>query len=259
MKTALVLSAGGMFGAYQAGVWKALAPVFQPDLVVGASIGALNGWTIAGGCSPQRLIDFWLGLQALGQHRWRMPPRWRDGLLDSDQAYKTIDEICNEFQPRVDFGLVATDTLRLRPVLFCSPEVTCLHLKASAAMLGFFSQQRINGRLFSDGGLLDAMPVWAAVEMGAQRVIAVNVLPRMPGFVVNTVVGAVRLLTPYRVPALPRSIEVIRIEAAANLGPPRDAIYWTRENAARWIRQGEADAQSVIESGRLGWAGLVKE
>ena len=252
MKTALVLSAGGMFGAYQAGVWKALAPVFQPDLVVGASIGALNGWTIAGGCAPQRLIDFWLGLKALGQHRWRIPPRLHDGILDSAPAYQTIEEICGEFQPRVDYGVVATDTFRLRPVLFRSPGVTSLHLTASAAMLGIFSQQRINGRLFSDGGLLDAMPVWAAVEMGAQRVIAVNVLPRLPGFLVNTLVGAVRMLAPYRVPALPPSVEVIRIDAAISLGSPRDAIYWTRENAARWIAQGEADAGAVIKSGRLG-------
>ena len=41
--TALVLSAGGMYGAYQAGAWRVLAERFQPDLIVGASIGAVNG------------------------------------------------------------------------------------------------------------------------------------------------------------------------------------------------------------------------
>ena len=39
---ALVLSAGGLFAAYQAGVYKALWPHWKPDLVVGASAGALN-------------------------------------------------------------------------------------------------------------------------------------------------------------------------------------------------------------------------
>jgi len=57
--TALVLSAGGMYGAYQAGAWKELADVFRPDLVVGASIGALTGWAIAGGCEPEELIARW--------------------------------------------------------------------------------------------------------------------------------------------------------------------------------------------------------
>ena len=58
-KTALVLSAGGMFGAYQAGAWRELSACFQPDMVVGTSVGALNGWVIAGGCPPEELIRFW--------------------------------------------------------------------------------------------------------------------------------------------------------------------------------------------------------
>src|SRR5437667_282201 len=57
-RTALVLSGGGMFGAWQAGAWKALASRFQPDLVVGASVGSLNGYAIAGGASGQALCDF---------------------------------------------------------------------------------------------------------------------------------------------------------------------------------------------------------
>ena len=71
--TALVLSAGGMFGAYQAGAWKALAPVLQPDLVVGTSAGSLNGWAIAGGCTPQELIDIWLDpdMEKMMRVRWR--------------------------------------------------------------------------------------------------------------------------------------------------------------------------------------------
>ena len=59
VKTALVLSAGGMFGAYQAGAWKELSPYFQPDVVVGTSVGALNGWTIAGGVAPDELLRYW--------------------------------------------------------------------------------------------------------------------------------------------------------------------------------------------------------
>ena len=48
---ALVLSAGGQWGAWEAGAWKVLSQTFQPDLIVGASVGAWNGWAIAGGCS----------------------------------------------------------------------------------------------------------------------------------------------------------------------------------------------------------------
>ena len=66
--TALVLSAGGMYGAYQAGAWRALADVFRPDLVVGASIGALTGWAIAGGCDPDELVDRWMHLDAAAHY-----------------------------------------------------------------------------------------------------------------------------------------------------------------------------------------------
>ena len=71
-KTALVLSAGGMFGAYQAGAYRAIAEIAPPDIVVGASVGALNGWPIAGGCTPDHLIERWLdpgNFYAVGRQR----------------------------------------------------------------------------------------------------------------------------------------------------------------------------------------------
>ena len=76
MGTALVLSAGGLYAAWEVGVWKALhaLPGVQPDIVVGASAGALNGWAIAGGCTVQELEREWLeprmaGIMQPGLHR----------------------------------------------------------------------------------------------------------------------------------------------------------------------------------------------
>src|ERR1035441_4507688 len=73
MPTALVLSAGGMFGAYQAGAWNVLSRHFQPDLVVGTSVGALNGWAIAGGCSAADLLAMWREPATAGLTRMRFP------------------------------------------------------------------------------------------------------------------------------------------------------------------------------------------
>ena len=44
------------------------------------------------------------------------------------------------------------------------------------------SSFRVGARrpFFVDGGVLDLLPIWAAAEMGATRVIAVNVLPVIP-------------------------------------------------------------------------------
>ncbi|MBS1249383.1 MAG: hypothetical protein MAG431_00961 [Chloroflexi bacterium] len=71
----LVLSGGGGRGAFHAGVYNYLlkaakegvdephSHVWFPDIVVGTSIGAVNGAAIAQGISPQRLENVWLKLR----------------------------------------------------------------------------------------------------------------------------------------------------------------------------------------------------
>ena len=71
----LVLSGGGGRGAFHAGVYKYLSVaaktgveiahqgVWQPDIVVGTSIGAVNGAAIVQGLSAQRLEAIWLSLR----------------------------------------------------------------------------------------------------------------------------------------------------------------------------------------------------
>ena len=165
----LVLSAGGMYGAYQAGAWKELSDVFHPDLVVGASIGAVNGWAIAGGCPPDELIQRWLNLEGAERYRWKLPKTIFGGILDSQPLARGIREIYESFQPKVDFAMVVTDLLKLRPRVFHAGQVTSEHLIASTAIVGLFDQVRLDGRLYSDGGLLSAVPLWAAAELGATQ------------------------------------------------------------------------------------------
>ena len=57
---ALVLSAGGLWAAWEIGAWKVLSKTFQPDLIVGPSAGAWNGWAIAAGCTAEELAELWL-------------------------------------------------------------------------------------------------------------------------------------------------------------------------------------------------------
>ncbi len=62
-KVALVLQGGGALGAYQAGVYEALAERgYEPYRVTGISIGAINGAIIAGNAREhrvERLREFW--------------------------------------------------------------------------------------------------------------------------------------------------------------------------------------------------------
>ena len=66
-QTVLVLQGGGALGAYQVGVYEALAEAgVEPDWVVGTSIGAINAGLIAGspkGERVDRLCEFWKRVQ----------------------------------------------------------------------------------------------------------------------------------------------------------------------------------------------------
>jgi NTE family protein len=235
-----------MFGAYQAGAWKVLADRFEPDLVVGASIGAINGWTIAGRCSPDNLIDRWLHLDDLSGYRFCLPRKLTGGIFNSEAIEGLIRDSHACHSPEIEYGLVLTDCLKLRPRIVRGPSVTWQHLAASAAIPLLFNQHRLDGRMYTDGGLLNALPLWAAAEMGAERIVAVNALPLPPNRLIHHFFKLLRAVTP-ALPKMSQSIEVIQIAPSGSLGSAKDALYWTRENATRWIDQGRAHAAGVCE------------
>lgn len=245
MRKALVLSAGGMFGAYQAGAWETLSASFAPDIVVGASIGSLNGWAIAGGCNPVELSSRWRGLHDIGRHRWHIPANPLDGVLDAARMHAWIRDLHAAYQPRVPYGVVLTDVWRMEPRLFTTPDVTWRHLAASCAIFGVLPQIRLDGRLFTDGGLLEALPLWAACEMGATEIIAINVLPSLPGSSLSGSIfrGALRMfrrIAP-KPPAVP-SCRVRVLQPSTTLGNLRESIHWSESNALKWIEAGRKDA-----------------
>lgn len=250
MKTAILFSAGGLYGAYQAGVWRELHGRIRTDIVVGASIGALNAWAVAGGCTPEELEQQWLSLTAMSRLRWRVPRSPLKGFLDFRRIEGTIRELYERYTPGVDFGVVVTDTLRMRPRLFRSPEVTWRHLAASVGIIAVFEQYRIGGRVYSDGGLLGALPLWAPAEMGAKRIIAVNALPAMPSALVRTGVKALRSAVRYRPPRIAADIVVHEIRPERALGSVRESLVWTEDNARRWMDMGRADARKWLERGQ---------
>ncbi len=221
---ALVLSGGGLFGAWQAGAWAALAGRFQPDLIVGASVGSLNGYAIACGASPEKLRELWL--------------------TGMDSEFSELStHICGlmEHRPQIDFAVVITDLLRLKPRIVRGPEVTGRHLAASCAVPVFLPQVRIDGRLYSDGGLLNPLPVWAAVELGATDIVALHALPEVPSALLKPFARAFRAMFGVNPPA-PAGISLRTVLPSRRLGSMHDALHWNRENIERWLELGYRDA-----------------
>jgi NTE family protein len=245
MPCALVLSAGGMFGAYQAGAWSVLSQRFQPDLVVGTSVGALNGWAIAGGCSPAALVAMWRDPATAGVMRLRFPLLPWNGWIDPAALLRQVEDWYTRFQPRVPYSATVVQVPQLRLMRIPHDRITPLHLMASCAGPFGYPPVRIDGRLYVDGGLLDVLPIWAAAEMGATRVIAVNVLPQMPTRPLRAVLRAVRFFG--QKPAAVPGLDILRVSPRTPLGTIRDALTWNAENVERWIRQGEDDARALDE------------
>lgn len=244
-KTALVLSAGGMFGAYQAGVWDVLQNQVSFDIVVGASVGSLNGCLIAKGFSGAQLTQRWMSLGETVNVRWRIPQRLSDGCLDSSRLQGMIRDLCNAGRTVCEFGVVATQCRTMRPHLFRGAEIEWTHIAASCAVPLFLQHFRIGGKLYTDGGLIDPLPVWAALEMGATRVIGVNLLKDRPPLL-DCVMRTAQRFANYRPPLLDE-IDFIEIAPTRPLGTPKDAMYWNQEKCEQWIEYGHRDAVDVLD------------
>jgi NTE family protein len=239
-KTALVLSAGGMFGAYQAGAYRAISEQFEPDLVVGASVGALNGWSIAGGGTAEHLIERWRDPATGEVLRLHTEKRFR---FDPEPLRRHAEELYRQFKPRIRFGLVVVKLKGLADYLIEHPKVTAEHLRATASIPICLPTVRIGENRYLDGGVLEKLPVWAAVEMGATRIIAVDCL-QVSNWWIRSGIRAFRGLKARR--RLPAGLDITLITPGGPLGAWDDAVFWKRDNIERWIDLGARDASRAL-------------
>jgi NTE family protein len=242
-KTALVLSAGAFLGAYQAGVWKALSERFQPDLVAGSSVGALNGWAIAGRCGPGELAERWLDPVNARVMALRFPfPPWT-GIFRPEALARMVNELFGRYRPAIPYGLTAVEVPRLRLRLIRDCDVTASHLLATCSIPCGFPAVRSGGRWLVDGGLLSVLPLWAAAEMGATRAVAVHAMPVMPSRMIRWTVTALRALAP----ALPGAppLEVRMIAPSRPATRLRDFASWDRARVSALIAMGERDGRAA--------------
>jgi NTE family protein len=232
---ALVLSGGGFFGAWQVGVWAAVANQWRPDLIVGASIGSLNGYLIACGTTPEMLKDLWRRKRLASFRRFR----------------ENLREL-TAHPPQIDYALVVTEALRLKPRIYRGSDVTWRHLAASCAVPLVFRPVRLDGRFCADGGLLNPLPVWAAVELGATEILGLHALPEIPSWWLKPSVKTFRALFGLRRPVPPR-VRCTTVLPSRKLGSLRDALNWKRENIERWLELGYEDGrrlQSALQGQR---------
>lgn len=179
MTTAFVLSGGTNLGAVQVGMAVALADEgIAPDLVVGTSVGALNGAWLAAGRPLAGLEQRWSQLRrrdifpfspvcvigALsGRRSHLVAPRRLRRLVTDQLAFAALEDA------PVPFTVIATDAQTASAVVLDSgPAVEAL--MASSAIPGVFPPVEIDGRTLVDGGLADNASIDTALAAGADEV-----------------------------------------------------------------------------------------
>jgi NTE family protein len=186
-RVAFVLGGGGHLGAHEVGMLRALLERgIVPDLVVGTSIGAINGAAVAAEPSvaaAERLAGMWtsfersavFGGSVLG--RLGTLARTRTHLHDNEGLRRLlIDALPAErFEDLpIAFECVAASIESAAEHWFTSGPLVDAIL-ASSAVPGVLPPVEIAGEHFLDGGIVNSIPVGRALGHGARTIYVMHV------------------------------------------------------------------------------------
>ena len=207
--TCLVLGGGGARGAAHIGVLKVLERNHVSiDCVVGTSMGAIVGGLYAAGYSAARIEDTlnkinWADVLDDDPSRAQQSMRRKDddlrflggvqvgvrkgklslpqGLIQGQKLQLLLRRLLlstsqvHDFDRLpIPFRAVATDIGSGDKVVFSHGDLATA-IRASMSIPGAFAPITVNGRLLVDGGMVDNLPVDVARQMGARRLIVVDV------------------------------------------------------------------------------------
>jgi len=185
---AFVLGGGGVLGAVEVGMVRALLRHgIQPDIIVGTSIGAVNGVLVAADPTERvtgRLAALWASPEArevYGDSAPRQLARFarRGTHLHSpkplrDMLRRELGPVTSFADLPVRFECCAASIERAAEHWFADGELIPAVL-ASSAVPGLLPPIRIDGEHFIDGGIVNSIPVGRAVELGAGTVYVLQV------------------------------------------------------------------------------------
>lgn len=196
MKTAIVLSGGGSKGSYEIGAWKALRRLhIKYDIVTGTSIGSLNGAFMVQN-DYYKAYNLWtkLDYNLVLDDEIKDPSdlalilkTYTKGIMDGGMSVKALEKTIADnlntkkfFKSKVDYALITVKFPSLKPIvkykkdLAKEPEKLKDYLMASSACFPAFKKKNIDNNKYIDGGYYDNLPINPAIDLGADRIIAIN-------------------------------------------------------------------------------------
>ena len=185
---AFVLGGGGVRGAVEVGMLRALLERgIRPDVVVGTSIGAINGVQVAADPTPaviERLVDSWASPEASAVYgdgfftQTRRLVRTRTHLNSPEPLRRLLERHLGDVRTfeelPVPLRVVAASIERAAEHVFDSgPLIDAI--MASAAVPGLFPPAQVGGEHFLDGGIVNSIPIDHALEAGARTIFVLQV------------------------------------------------------------------------------------
>jgi NTE family protein len=180
-KVGLALGSGAARGLAHIGVLRVLKNEGVPiDMIAGTSMGAVIGAVyalrgnitrmeeIASGMSRMQVLSLVdLTLPRTGLITGQKITTWAKSLIGRDIQFNDL---------KTPFACVATDIMTGREIVIDEGSVLEA-VRASISMPGIFSVVKREGKYLVDGGLVNPVPVSTVRKIGAEFIIAVNVIP----------------------------------------------------------------------------------
>ncbi|MCM1370320.1 MAG: patatin-like phospholipase family protein [Clostridium sp.] len=192
-KVGIVLSGGGAKGAYQIGVWKALKKLkIKYDVVTGTSVGALNGLLfvqkdyrkahkIWKNLNYNIIFDDISNLKNENAYKTYIKETVKKGGMNVNKLKELIDKVFDErkfYSSKIDYGIVVFNLSKLKAEMLSKSELTKDKIKdyvlASSTFFPFFKLKNIQGENYIDGGVYDNMPINLCAELGANKIIVID-------------------------------------------------------------------------------------
>ncbi len=178
---ALVFCGGGSRGAMEVGFYRAIRELGLPvDLVIGSSIGALNGACIAGGMTVDEIVRLWctIGRRDVARFSLRgvFTPRRHPAFLSLEPLRQLPCKVLpvTRFENlSIPLTVVTTDLQQGKPAYWSGSGDIIEPLIASMSLPGVFPPVEIGGHQFVDGGIANNVPSDKAVELGVRIILMV--------------------------------------------------------------------------------------
>lgn len=175
-KIGIALGGGGARGFAHLGILKALEEKgIKPDIISGVSAGAIAGAFIASGKSPDETYEIIKKYNFTGISELNIP---KTGLLSLSKMKENIKkklEVGNLEDLSIPLIICVTNMLDGKPEYMTEGPLADI-VQASASIPVLFSPVELNGKLYSDGGIFDNVPV-RPLRSICKKVIAISISP----------------------------------------------------------------------------------